>query len=217
MTTKETLARLINLLGNFEYTILDFPLIVFGRKLSTKVLLAKTDLHILIDKIKQLPGIESIQLSSNNNNARVNIALQNRTALIVDVFHEFKHNRLGYLSPEEVMQVKREIKEGVFLPSYEHQLEFAVLGSFLAGRGLEDGYFKYFNEMHFLIQDDLLDNFNRKFNTNFSNLYSLTIFSENQKQNMIKVLKTMPYNSLFNQINVRWHNFLGVLRQAKLV
>ena len=115
------------------------------------------------------------------------------------------------------MSCKVKNTDEVYIPCVEHIFERGILKNFLEGKGIGRSAFQYFSEFHILVQEDLLDYFNMKYGTSFSNIYQLTDFDENQRSHMIKKLKTVSTNRFIKKVNYRWHNFLGVMKQARIL
>ncbi|MFT5169303.1 MAG: hypothetical protein ACI8P3_004552, partial [Saprospiraceae bacterium] len=131
--------------------------------------------------------------------------------------HKFTYKSLIYLDEKEVMAKRVKELDCFYIPRVEHLFEHWILKSFLELKGIGRPAFQYFNEFHILVQEDLLDYFNMKYGTSFSNIYQLTDFDETQRAQMIKNLNNAPTNNFLKKVNIRWHNFLGVMRQARII
>ncbi len=206
--------RIFNFLYLSDYVLLDYQLCLTEE--PSEFLLAKTGLDALIQELKSYPELSHIRMSSNANFSKIILELKEESPLELVIYHRLVHKSLSYLTAEMLL-FKRRVVEKLQLPALEHLLEFVTLKQFMQDKGMEERHFRYFDEFHILVQEGLLDYFNNKYGTHFSTLFELTNFSETAKQTMLKNLKALPGNRFPQNINIRWSNFVGSLRQARVV
>jgi len=212
--------RLFELLRNYKYIFFNYDLL-FNRKdkeeLGLEFLIDQNEVTPLLNELKQEEEILHIKLSSNFRFSKATIQFKDETSLRILFIHKLMHKTLTYMDAAEVLEKRALTSEGYFVPSLEHQFEDSILHAYLNNGGLKEKHYRYFNDLHVLIQEDLLEFFNSKYNTTFPSLFSLTDFYPGERVHMVERLKTFPFNRFMRKINVRWHNFVGVMRQARMI
>jgi len=199
-----------------DYVLLD-PIPISDQPRKLDILYRSEDLKSLTDQLNQLTDLSNINISSSFQSSKVILKFKDNVDLVVNFIHKFTHRSLMYLDAEEVMSGKVRGSNGINIPCVEHLFEYWILKSFLELKGIGRATFQYFSEFHILVQEDLLDYFNMKYGTSFSNIYQLTDFDEKQRAQMIKNLKSIPTNGFIKKVNVRWHSFLGAMKQARII
>ena len=104
---------------------------------------------------------------------------------------------------EKVFSKRQRSKSEFYMPNVEDLFEFAVLNSFLNDQGLPIQYLNYFEDFHFFVKEGLLEFFNNKYQTNFSNLDDLSGFDLRTKESILKKLEEVPNNQLPKNINTQ--------------
>jgi hypothetical protein len=205
---------LLDCLASTNYVLLNPASI---RSTTFDILFNKEELQPMLDSMNEMADLANISVSSSFKSSKVILKFQDDSEMVVNFVYKFTHKSLIYLDEKEVMNKRVKELEGFYIPCVEHLFEHWVLKSFLELKGIGKLAFNYFNEFHILVQEDLLDYFNIKYGTSFSNLYQLTDFDEIQRIQIISKLKNTPSNQFLKKANVRWHNFLGVMRQARII
>lgn len=212
--------ELFESLTNYKYVLFNYDLLFKRRDrddVAHEFLLDQKEVTPLLNTLKQNEEVLHIKLSSNFRFSKAVIQFKDQTSLRILFIHTLMYKTLTYMDATEVLEKRALTSEGCFVPCLEHQFEDSVLHAFLNNSGLKDKHYKYFNDFHVLIQEDLLEFFNSKYNTSFPSLFSLTDFSASERVLMVERLKTFPFNRFMKKINVRWHNFVGVMRQARMI
>ncbi len=182
-----------------------------------EILLQDKELQPIIDHLKQLPDLNSVTLTSSFQCSKVMLKFKDNAEMIINFVHQFAYKSLIYLDEEEVLERKVKDGDSFWIPCVEHIFEHFILKSFLNFQGIGKSVFQYFNEFHILVQEDLLDYFNMKYGTGFSNIYQLTDFNDQQREQIVHYLRQRPTNKLMKKINTQWHSFLGAMKQARVV
>lgn len=206
--------RIFNFLHAYDYVLLDYQLQFSAQ--ATEVLLTKAVLEELVKEIKTYTELEHIRMSTNAILSKLILAVKGEAALEFVVYHRLVYKSLSYLTAEALLFKRRRVGQ-LQVPALEHLLEFVTLKQFMQDKGMEERYFRYFDEFHILVQEGLLDYFNNKYGTEFGTLFEMTNFSEAAKLTMLKNLKTLPGNRFPQNVNIRWSNFVGSLRQARVI
>ena len=212
--------KLFEQLRDFKYVLFNYDLHLTRKEkedVALEFLLDKNDVTPLLNQLKQIDSVHHIKLSSNFRFSKVVIRFKNETSLRMVFIHKLMHKTLTYMNEFEVLNKRVLTSEGVFVPCIEHQFEEIVLHAYLNNTGIKDKHYRYFNDFHVLVQEDLLEFLNYKYGTNFSSLFSLTDFRKVEREKMEERLKTFPFNRFMRKVNVRWHNFVGVMRQARMI
>ncbi len=181
------------------------------------ILVENSEVNALLLKVKQLKDLANVSYVSSFISSKMTLNFKDNTSLIMNLVHKFAHNSITYLDEEKVFQKKVKYNKRFFIPCVEHIFEYQVLKSYLSSTGISAAVYQYFKEFHFLMQDDLIDYFNLKFGTTFSTIHQLTDCDATQREQILKVLKEEPENQFLKKVNVQWHNFLGSIRQARIV
>lgn len=184
---------------------------------SLKILILKSDLDKILPGLKTYGGMKQIKLASRYKSSPAIFTLESGAEILVDFVHKFVHKSVVYLDDQDLLNRRIKNREGLFQMHIEHAFEYAILNNFLNDRGIKDDQYRLFNDLHFLIREDLVEFFNSKYATAFSSLIGLTDFKPSQKLAMIKSLEQMPVNKFVKKVNVRWHNFVGYMRQARVI
>ena len=211
---------LLNLLNQREYVLLNIlPRDISESKgdLEYQILLKKEDVKLLSEGLQKYTESNNIQVFSTFRNSKALIELTDQTKVTIEFVHKLVHKSLVYLDEEEVLEKRVMNKGGVNIPAIEHLFEYTILKNFLNNESLSREEFKYFEDFHVLVKEDLLEYFNMKYGTNFSNFYQLTDYNPRQRQIIIKNLNTAPTNKFLKKINVRWHYFMGYMKQARII
>ena len=182
-----------------------------------QILLKKEDVKLLSEGLQKYTESNNIQVFSTFRNSKALIELTDQTKVTIEFVHKLVHKSLVYLDEEEVLEKRVMNKGGVNIPAIEHLFEYTILKNFLNNESLSREEFKYFEDFHVLVKEDLLEYFNMKYGTNFSNFYQLTDYNPRQRQIIIKNLNTAPTNKFLKKINVRWHYFMGYMKQARII
>jgi hypothetical protein len=207
-------------LNNYKYVLFNYDLLLSGKEkedVALEFLIQQSDLNPLLNQMKQDEEVLHIKLSSNIRFSIASINFKDQTSLRLLFIHKLMYKTLSYLDANEVLEKRALTSEGCFIPCLEHQFEHSVLHAFLNNQGMRDKHLRYFNEFDVLIQEDLLEFFNEKYNTQFPSLFSLTDFDAAERARIVSRLKVLPFNRFLRKVNVRWHNFVGVMKQARMI
>ena len=215
----EFIVYLYDLLSEFEYLFLSQAnpqRVKIQPELALNVLIKRSNMEALLNGIKSHQSVRNIKVSSRFSNSATIITLKNDLEVLIDFQHKFIYKSVVFMDEQEMLE-RRIKRNDLYFLNVENAFEYKILNGFLNKEGVSDEDYLFFNELHFLIQEDLLESFNAKYNTNFRSLISLTSFTSRQKNNMLKSLENMPVNKFVKKVNVRWHNFVGNLKQARII
>ena len=187
------------------------------RSTTFDILFDREDLKPMLDRLNQTSGLASITLASTFKSSKAVLKFKDKAEMVINFVHKFAYKSLIYLDEKEVMAKRVQEYDEFYIPCVEHLFEHWVLKNFLDLKGIGKSAFQYCSEFHILVQEDLLDYFNMKYGTSFSSMYQLTDYDEGQRTQIIKKLKSIPANGFIKKVNVHWHNFLGVMRQARII
>ncbi len=201
---------LITTLKNFDYTLLtpsitsqEFPIIKFSIPSKER----ETFLHAFAEST----DFQVIQ--SKLDTTILTVELGTAQLLTLEVYHYFHSDRLTYLNPKEVYN-NRQLWDGVYIPKLEHLLEFSILNSFLNEEGLSPQIIRQFEDLHIFLQEGLLDYFNTKYDTFFTNLHELADYKETIENHFRKQLKQFPANKFSNRVKLGWVNMKQLLKRS---
>ena len=217
---KQFTEKLFELLRDFKYVLFNYDLLLARKAkedMSLEFLLDKNEVSPLLNKLKQLDTVLHIKLSSNFRFSNVVIQFKDETSSRMLIIHKLMYKTLTYMDEGEILDKRALTSEGLFVPCLEHQFEESILHAYLNHTGLKEKHYRYFNDFHILVQEDLLEFLNNKYGTNFSSLFSLTDFRPAEREKMTECLKSFSFNRFMRKVNVRWHNFVGVMRQARMI
>ncbi len=210
----------INLLQQKVYALLNIlPQGIVNSKgdLKYQILLRKEDLKKIVEELQKYSEVSNIQVFTTFRISKALLELKDNTNVIIEFVHKLVHKSLAYLDEEDILQRRLKKDNGLCVPSLEHLFEYTILKNYLDNQSLTKEEFEFFEEFHVLIKEDLLEYFNLKYGTTFSSFYQLTDYDPKQRQNIIKNLKTAPTNGFLKTINVRWHYFMGYMKQARII
>lgn len=208
--------HLLRCLKKSEYVLFEhFAIHRITSEIPLNFLLRKKDLQKVIDGIDSFSGIGVVNHSNKKNYTEVNITFQDSEQVSLNLWSQLSVNNINLLDSEEVFSRRQLSKSEFYMPNIEHLFEFAILHHFVNNNGLTNQYQSYFEDFHFFVRDGLLDFFNEKYSTNFSNLDDLSVFSEKRKMTIIEELKKQPTNRFFKKMNFQWLNFWGDTSFAK--
>ncbi len=182
------------------------------------LLIRPEDIEYLLRQLSTNEKVRGVSLSSSFGYSQALINLDGGDLLQINFTHRFIYKSLVYLDPEEVLTRKTfNPTKGCFQPSIEHLFEFAILKHYLRFQGWNERMIAFFDDFHVLIKEDLIDFFNHKYQTSFRSLDDIADFDKRDRGAIINRLKNLPTNEFLKTINVRWHNFMGIVRQAKII
>ena len=207
---RQLIKRLIKILDGFDYAILS-PDISDRSVVLVKIALRTTD---RISFLRELKEATPFQIVLNKLDKTVLIAeLETDKYITFELYHFFHSDRLTYLDIEEVL--RHRTYNGVhYIPAWEHLLEFAILNSFLNEEGLGQDIIDGFKDLHVFLQEDLLDNFNAKYDTAFNSIYDLRDYRPTIESHLQKRLKTFPSNKFAKRVQLRWLNIKRLLKRS---
>ena len=212
--------KLLELLSEYKYALFNYDLSL-GRKekeeLGLEFLMAKKDITPLLNQLKNVDAVQHIKLSSNVRFSKVVVQFVNQTSLRMLFIHKLMYKTLTYMDERAILDKRVLTRKGCYVPCIEHQFEEAILHAYMNHSGMKDKHYRYFNDFHVLVREDLLEYFNTKYETQFPTLFSLTDYQEPEREKMVEKLKSFPFNRFMRKMNVRWHNFMGVMRQARMI
>jgi hypothetical protein len=211
---------LINLLKQKVYVLLN----ILSKDISNpkealiyQILLKKEDLEKIVDELQKYSELANIQVFTTFRISKALIELKDNTKIAIEFVHKLVHKSLVYLDEERIMERRVMRENGLNIPSIEDLFEYTILKNFLNNQSLTKEEFEYFEDFHVLVKEDLLEYFNMKYGTSFTNFYQLTDYNSKQRQNIVKNLKTAPTNGFLKKVNVRWHYFMGYMKQARII
>jgi len=190
----------------------------FGENDSLDILLNAGSVKPALNKMKELTVVKDICLTSHFSLSKALIRFNSGESLLLNFIHQFVYKTLYYLNTEEVLKKSIGSMAGNYTqPSIEHAFEFSVLTSYLNGRGWSEDHYRYFDDFHFLVKEDLMDFFNKKYHTCFRELDDIMDFSEEQRERMLNSLRRFPANAFLGTINIRWNNLIHSGSRASML
>lgn len=211
---------LFHTLNTKVYALLSvLPLKAAGnsKTFNYNILIRKVDLELIVKEIQKFEGLNSIQVFGTFHASKALLILKDNSEIVIDFMHKLVHKSLAFLNEEDILETRTITAKGVHKPKIEYLFEYTVLKNFLNYGALSKVEFEYFEDFHVLVKEDLLECFNIKYGTTFSNFYQLTNYDAGQRQFIIKNLNTDPTNGFLRKVNVRWHSFLGYMKQARII
>lgn len=173
-------------------------------------LVREKDHQDLVDAVQTFSEIGVVSNLRKSGRSELQIAFQDGVQVQLNIWQKLIESGINYLDTEEVLAKKQRSESEFYMPNLEHLFEFAILHNYLNNTGLSMKYQNYFEDFHFFVKDGLLDFFNEKYKTQFSNLDHISNFEKNNKTVIIEELKQMPNNDFMNKVNFQWLNWLGV-------
>ncbi len=173
-------------------------------------LLSKQDHQKVIDAIQAFSEIGVMSCLQKSACTQLHLAFQDGVKVQLNIWHQMVENGINYLDTQEVLSKKQRSKSEFYMPNLEHLFEFSILHHYLNNKGLSEKYQSYFEDFHFFVRDGLLDFFNEKYKTQFSNLDELSNFKKGNKTVILEELKQIPANNYMNKVNFQWLNWFRV-------
>ena len=170
-----------------------------------------------MEELQSFVDLSNIQVFTTFRISKALIELKDGTKVVIEFVHKLVHKSLAYLDEEDILNRRVITQDGISVPAIEHLFEYTILKNFLNNQSLTKAEFEYFEDFHVLVKEDLLEYFNMKYGTSFLNFYQLTDYDPKQRQYIVKNLKTAPTNKFLKKVNVRWHYFLGYMKQARII
>ena len=211
---------LIDLLKQKVYVLLNIlpgEITTSKNELVYQILLKKEDLGSLVEDLQNYAELSNIQVFTTFHISKAIIELKDSTKIVIEFVHKLVHKSLAYLDEEDLLGHSVSKDKKLNTPSIEHLFEYTILKNFLNNQSLTKKEFEHFEDFHVLVKEDLLEYFNMKYGTTFSNFYQLTDYDPKQRQFIVKNLKTAPTNKFMKKVNVRWHYFMGYMKQARII
>ncbi|MEM1321645.1 MAG: hypothetical protein AAGG75_15415 [Bacteroidota bacterium] len=211
--------RVLNQQG--KYAFFDYQLTGSPRLNSIAhydLLIQPDDLNPVLQQLNAFEEITGLSLTARFSHSQALINFKKGDLLKINFTHRFLYKSLIYLDATEVMACNTfNPFKGYFQPSIEHLFEFAILRHYLRFEGWNEELLAFFRDFHVLIKEDLIDSFNSRYGTFFRDLESIADFDAEARNSIMQRLKALPANQFLNSINVRWHNFMGFVREAKII
>ena len=210
----------VNLLKQRVYVLLSIlPEDISNQKdeLAYQILIGKEDFSKIVEELQSFAELSNIQVFTTFRISKALIELKDSTKVAIEFVHKLVHKSLVYFDEEDLLSRRVIVENGMSVPAIEHLFEYTILKNFLNNQSLTKAEFEYFEDFHVLVKEDLLEYFNMKYGTSFINFYQLTDYDPKQRQLIVKNLETAPTNKFMKKINVRWHYFLGYMKQARII
>ena len=204
---QQFIAHLLRCLKDSEYVLFEhFAIHKSIPEIPFNILLRKKDYHKVTDSIKHFTEIESVSILQESTSMEIQLIFKDETKVQLCFWENLFQNNITFMNSEIVFSKRQRSKSEFYMPNIEHLFEFAILHHFLKNEGLPVQYLNYFEDFHFFVKDGLLEFFNHKYSTSFSNLDELSNFGFKRKEAIMKELKRSPSNQFFKKINVQWKN-----------
>lgn len=201
------IAHLLGCLKDSEYLLFEhFTIHKSVPEIPFNILLRKKDLQNVIEDIKSFSEISVANISQDNAYTKVQITFIDKTKVQLNFWEGLFESNITFMNSDIVFAKRQRSKSEFYMPNIEHLFEFAVLHHFLNGQGLPMQYLNYFEDFHFFVKDGLLEFFNHKYKTSFSNLDDLSSFESTALDSILNELKRSPNNQFFKRINMQWRN-----------
>ncbi|MEM9823867.1 MAG: hypothetical protein AAF985_22475 [Bacteroidota bacterium] len=181
-----------------------------------RLLLRRTDLPSILKSVGACDQLERQGLNKGYRSSQLTLVYDQKVVFHLELLHKLTHHSLVILDEEQLLRDKIEKEGGAYFPSIEHLFEWMVLKNYLVHNGLSDVQYNYFRDFHILFKEDLMDAFNQKYGSQFQHLTQLLHFRVHEKERMLARIRQLPANQLMNTIQMRWNEWMGAIRQAKL-
>lgn len=173
-------------------------------------LLRDKDHQRIVDAVQTFSEIGVVNSIKRGACTELHIAFQDGVKVHLNFWQQLVKNGINYLDTEAVLSKRQRSESEFYMPNLEHLFEFSILSHYLNDKGITTRYQTYFEDFHFFVRDGLLDFFNEKYKTQFSNLDELSSFNKSDQLVMIEELKHFSPNSFMNKVNFQWLNWLRV-------
>lgn len=208
-----TIKELINSLDYFDYALLT-PAVMNFELPVVKVALRSDEKEGFLRQLQTTVPFETVQ--SKLDSTILIAELEGDKFLTIELYHFFHSDGLIYLNIEEVLERRTLSNKDVFVPTWEHLLEFSILNGFLNEEGINELIIRDLEDLHIFLQEGLLDYFNNKHDTYFQSPYDLLEYKETIANHFRKELKQFPANKFSNRLKLRWGNIKQVLKRSAI-
>ncbi len=203
--------ELIDSLKHFDYTLLT-PSINSHELPVIKIAIRSKERNKFLEALAENVDFQIVQSKLDSTILTTNLSVD--SFITIEIYHFFHVDRLTYLDAKEVMANRKSWDNGLYIPKLEHLLEFSILNSFLNEEGLDDKIIKQFEDLHILLQEGLLDDFNAKYDTYFNSFYDLIDYKETIANHFRKQLKQFPANKFANRMKLGWINVKQLFKRS---
>lgn len=135
--------------------------------------------------------------------------------LQIDLLSKLQRKNIIYLPTAYIFQNCKVIN-GIKACKENIVLEHVLLFNYLNGGGLPNKYYQYFSKLSNVKQTSLIQSFNHKYNTSFTNLVETTKFNQTQQTQMLVALKQLQENTFLNQCKQGSKYLLGIWNALKV-
>lgn len=193
--------QLFQHIANDQYVLLKW----LGTDL--KNLPEESDLDMLVEEdvaakiaqfIQSTPDIELVKQEKKLDATHYYLHFKNGDFLQLDLLSQLMRKQLVYL-PNTYIWKNVILINGIKACPKSIVFEHALLFNYLNYGGLTDKYYQYFSNLSAPQQMDLIEGFNKKYNTSFNSLFETTIFQQQQRAKLLQSVKKLKTNSLRNQ------------------
>ncbi len=204
------IAHLLGCLKDSEYLLFEhFAIHKSIPEIPFNILLRKKDHPNVIEAIKSFSDIGNTNISQDNGYTKVQITLIDEIKVQLNLWEDLFESNVIFMNSDIVFSKRQRSKSEFYMPNIEHLFEFAVLYHYLNGQGLPVQYLNYFEDFHFFVKDGLLEFFNHKYSTNYSNLDELSNYEPAAEESIINELKRSPNNQFLKRINIQWRSLFS--------
>jgi len=204
---KKFLTHLLGCLKDSEYLLFEhFAIHKSTPEIPFNILLRKKNHQQIVDSIKTFSEIGIASVYQKGACTELQIAFKEGTKIQLNLWENLSHDNMTFMNSEKVFTKRQRSKSEFYMPNIEDLFEFAMLHHYLNHQGLPIQYLNYFEDFHFFVKDGLLDFFNNKYQTNFSNLDGLSNFDLAAKNVIVEELEKASSNQFFKKVNMQWRN-----------
>lgn len=201
------IAHLLRSLKNSEYLLFEhFAIYKSIPEIPFNILLRKKNHQEVVESIKTFSEIGIVNASQRGACTKFQLVFKDGTKVQLNIWENLSHGNMTFMNAEKVFSRRQRSKSEFYMPNIEDLFEFAVLHHYLDHQGLPIQYLNYFEDFHFFVKDGLLEFFNYKYETNFSNLDELSNFDLKIKESIENELEKAPNNHFFKKMNMQWRS-----------
>lgn len=149
------------------------------------------------------PEVEFVRWQTWADRTAAFVFLKNGGFVQVDFLSRLARKSLVYIPNRFALANKKRNTEGIVVASNRLVLEHAVLFNFLNFNGLPAKYLDFFEKLHEKEQEELVEQFNFKYQTSLTSLSEFASFSENIRQAILNYAKNQPENNFWARLSRR--------------
>ena len=210
--------HLFDTLNQYDYVLLKFienSVYDVAESSDLDILINQKNLQVILSKLRAFKGITNWKESRKTSMIQLFIYFEDGKFLQVDLLYKFIRTNLIYLNKENIIKHRVKTTQDIYTYSNKHLFEHVILFSFLNFAGLPKKYINYFRLKTYAEQQQLLNEFNTKYDTTITEIKDLQKFDKEIRSKVYQKCLLLDENKRFSKLKNNTNYFMDKLQSSR--